>query len=163
MDVRASGWSTAPSTVRRDHAVNEPSVRWALALSTARSAAVTAASMPGLWLALMTAEEGVSRSTLGAFEPGVGIIIDGLYIFTSPWLLPHSSAPTMMSACSAASVSPQPILRSAAAVCARASSIGTSIVDCAALLRGRADAAARDSKPTAERLQNIAGRRKSRN
>jgi hypothetical protein len=50
----------------------------------AKSAALTAASMPGDWLALMTADVGVSRSTVGFAAPGEGAINAGLYIFTRP-------------------------------------------------------------------------------
>ena len=69
---------------------------------------LTAASIPGLWFALTTADVGVSRSTVGFDAPGDGAISAGWYIFTSPWLLPHSSAAVMISACSAASSSSQP-------------------------------------------------------
>ena len=68
---------------------------------------MTAASIPGLWFAL-TADVGVSRSTVGFDAPGDGAISAGWYIFTRPWLLPHSSAAVMISACSAASSSSQP-------------------------------------------------------
>jgi hypothetical protein len=109
---------------------------------SAKSAALTAASIPGDWFALTTAEVGVSRSIVGFAAPGDGAISDGLYILTRPWLLPQSSAAVMIScggrtalvvrvvdhesqgvrcerdrtAWSAASSASQPILRIAAAV-----------------------------------------------
>jgi len=101
----------------------------AFTFSTARSAAITAASMPGAWLALTTADVGVSRSMVGLAASGDGAISAGLNILTRPWLLPQSSAAVMISACSAASSSSQPIFLSAAAVLLRASSMVTVTVD----------------------------------
>ena len=96
-----------------------------LTFFTAMSAAITAASMPGDWLALTTAEVGVSRSIVGLAASAEGAISAGLYIFTSPWLLPHSSAAVMISAWTAASSSSQPTIFSACAVLLWASAIVT--------------------------------------
>ena len=85
------------------------------ALSAARSEAVTAASMPGAWLALIAAEVAVSRSTTGLPAPGAGAMSSGLNIFTRPWLLPHNSAAVMISAWTSAASSSHPIMRSACA------------------------------------------------
>jgi hypothetical protein len=93
--------------------------------ATARSAAVTAASMPGAWLALMTAELDVARSTTGLPDEGAGAIMEGWYILTRPWLFPHSSAAVMISACNEASSVSHPIRSRARAVVALASSMET--------------------------------------
>ena len=53
-------------------------------LEIARSAALIAASMPGDWLALTTAEVAVSRSTVGFDAPGDGAISAGWNILTRP-------------------------------------------------------------------------------
>ena len=100
----------------------------AFTVFTAKSAAVTAASMPGEPLPLTTAEVEVTRSIVGLDVPGCGAINSGWKILTSPWLFPHTSAAVMISACSAASSSSHPIMRRAAAVLASASAMGTLIV-----------------------------------
>jgi hypothetical protein len=64
----------------------------------ARSAAFTAASMPGLWLPLMTADVGVSRSTVGFALFAAGAIRVGLNILIKPWLFPQTSAAVIISA-----------------------------------------------------------------
>ena len=93
---------------------------------------MTAASMPGAWLALIAADVAVSLSTTGLPAPGCGAMSDGLNIFTRPWLLPHSSAAVIISAWTSAASSSQPIMRSACAVVDRASFTETVTVSAAA-------------------------------